>query len=50
MCHPAVIDDLLRDGSSYVDEREIELEVLTDRSLRELLMDGEIELSNFGAL
>lgn len=50
MCHPAVIDDLLRDGSSYVDEREIELAVLTDRSLCELLMDGEIELANFGAL
>jgi predicted glycoside hydrolase/deacetylase ChbG (UPF0249 family) len=50
MCHPAVIDDLLRDSSSYVYERETEFAALTDRSLCELLMDGEIELANFGTL
>jgi predicted glycoside hydrolase/deacetylase ChbG (UPF0249 family) len=37
MCHPARVDDALRDGSSYVDAREAELAVLCDPRLREVL-------------
>lgn len=37
MCHPARVDDALRDGSSYVDAREAELAVLCEPRLREAL-------------
>jgi len=50
MCHPAVIDELLRQGSSYVHERETELEVLTDLGIKQLVADEGILLTHFGSV
>ena len=50
MCHPAHIDELLRQGSSYVDERVTELEVLTDPEVAQLVAAEKIQLVHFGAL
>jgi predicted glycoside hydrolase/deacetylase ChbG (UPF0249 family) len=50
MCHPAHIDDELRLSSSYVDDRETELTVLTHPEARQALEDGGIHLTHFGKL
>lgn len=50
MCHPAHIDDELRLSSSYVDDREAELVVLTHPDVRQALEDGGIHLTHFGKL
>lgn len=50
MCHPARIDDLLRQGSSYVDEREVELAVLSDPRAMQAVEERGAELIHFGAL
>lgn len=50
MCHPARVDDALRADSTYVAERERELEALTDRAAREALESFDLELVHFGQL
>jgi predicted glycoside hydrolase/deacetylase ChbG (UPF0249 family) len=50
MCHPAVVDDELRAGSSYANQRSRELEVLTHREVRQALQALGIRLVNFGEL
>jgi predicted glycoside hydrolase/deacetylase ChbG (UPF0249 family) len=47
MCHPAVVDDELRRGSSYALPRAAELAVLTDPQVRAALARLQIELCDF---
>lgn len=48
MCHPAHVDDGLRAESTYLDERERELEVLTHPEARGAIAAGGIRLVHFG--
>jgi predicted glycoside hydrolase/deacetylase ChbG (UPF0249 family) len=50
MCHPGLVDDALRAGSTYVEEREREVEALCDPSIGRLLRAESIRLMDFGAL
>ncbi len=50
MCHPARVDDELRQGSSYVDDREVELAVLTDARAKQALEQKGARLIHFGSL
>jgi predicted glycoside hydrolase/deacetylase ChbG (UPF0249 family) len=47
MCHPGRVDDSLREGSSYVDARELELEILCDSGIRSLVKTRGIRLVGF---
>ncbi len=47
MCHPGRVDETLRLGSSYVDERESELAVLTDPRVVAAVEELGIRLVNF---
>jgi predicted glycoside hydrolase/deacetylase ChbG (UPF0249 family) len=48
MCHPARVDEALRRGSSYVEERERELAALTDPAARRAVAVAGIRLAHFG--
>jgi predicted glycoside hydrolase/deacetylase ChbG (UPF0249 family) len=48
MCHPGRVDDELRSGSTYVFERERELAVLCDPTVRALATDLGLRLARFG--
>ena len=50
MCHPARVDDELRAGSSYAEERERELAVLTDPAARRMAEAAGLCLVHFGVL
>jgi hypothetical protein len=50
MCHPGRADQDLRQGSTYVDEREWEIEVLCDPNIRALVRAQKIELVGFDRL
>ena len=50
MCHPGHPDEALLSGSSYSKEREQEIAVLCDPSVREVLAASEIELVTFREL
>jgi predicted glycoside hydrolase/deacetylase ChbG (UPF0249 family) len=50
MCHPARVDQELRGSSSYAEERDRELEALTDPGIRRRVRSLGIELVPFGAL
>lgn len=50
MCHPARVDEELRAGSSYVEERERELALLTDPGMRKIAEAAGLRLVHFGAL
>lgn len=50
MCHPARLDDDLRNGSSYVDDRERELAILTDPRVAAAIEELGIRLVTFRAL
>lgn len=50
MCHPARIDEPLRDSSSYVDARARELHVLTDPRARDAVREAGLTLGHFGHL
>lgn len=50
MCHPGRVDDELRRSSSYVEDREIELALLTDPACRRLVASQNVELVTYGAL
>jgi predicted glycoside hydrolase/deacetylase ChbG (UPF0249 family) len=47
MCHPGRPDEELRRGSTYVDERAWEIEVLCDPNIRAFVRDRKIELVGF---
>ncbi len=47
MCHPGRADADLRQGSTYVDEREWEIDVLCDPNIRALVRAQKIELVGF---
>ena len=50
MCHPAVVDQELRDTSSYAEPRTKELEVLTDPDIRQVVQASGIQLTTFASL
>jgi predicted glycoside hydrolase/deacetylase ChbG (UPF0249 family) len=50
MCHPGHVDEELKSGSTYADEREWEIELLCDPKIRELTRKRKIELIGFDAL
>lgn len=47
MCHPALVDDALRQASDYNDQRALELSILTDPHPRALLIESGIQLVSF---
>lgn len=47
MCHPGRVDDELRSGSSYTDDRERELEILCSKATFDLLHELDIERIDF---
>jgi chitin disaccharide deacetylase len=50
MCHPGFVDEQLEAGSTYVAEREGEVEVLRDPAIRQLVRAKAIRLVGFDAL
>ena len=50
MCHPARVDEALRLDSSYVDERDQELAVLTHPEAIRAIQEEDILLTHFGEL
>ncbi len=50
MCHPGRPDPELRQGSTYVDEREWEIDVLCDPAVRALVRARQIDLVGFDRL
>ncbi len=50
MCHPGLSDDGLRNDSSYADQREEELAILTHPDARRALQIHDIHLTHFGEL
>ena len=50
MCHPAIVDDALRQGSRYAGARDLEREILCDPAIRELVRARRIRLAGFEAL
>lgn len=50
MCHPAHVDEALREASSYVDERERELELLTDPEILDRVRQLDLSLCHFGTM
>lgn len=48
MCHPGLVDDELRAGSTYADERARELEVLCHPAARALAAELGLRLARFG--
>jgi predicted glycoside hydrolase/deacetylase ChbG (UPF0249 family) len=50
MCHPGYVDDAFVQESAYNKQRERELEILTDPSVRERIQAKQIELITFAEL
>jgi chitin disaccharide deacetylase len=50
MCHPAVVDQELRDTSGYAEQRTRELEVLTHPDIRQMVQAAGIQLTTFASL
>lgn len=50
MCHPAVVDEELKATSGYAEPRTRELQVLTNRELRQVIQAAGIHLISFAAL
>jgi chitin disaccharide deacetylase len=50
MCHPAIVDEELKQASEYIDQRGDELQALTDHSLKIELVNCNIKLINFSDL
>lgn len=47
MCHPGEVDNLLRNESSYVNERKMELEILTNTEIKTWLKEKKIKLITY---
>ena len=50
MCHPAVVDEELKAGSSYAQERGRELSALTHAEVRQAIQAAGVRLVHFGQL
>jgi predicted glycoside hydrolase/deacetylase ChbG (UPF0249 family) len=50
MCHPGRVDDVLRERSSYLTEREHELQTLSDPGLIDQLAALDCELTSYAAI
>ncbi|WP_042222136.1 carbohydrate deacetylase [Oceanobacillus manasiensis] len=50
MCHPAFLDTWLLERSSYTEARMKELELLTDKNVKNILTSESIELIHFGGI
>jgi predicted glycoside hydrolase/deacetylase ChbG (UPF0249 family) len=50
MCHPAVVDEALKAGSSYAEPRGRELSLLTHTEVRQVIQATGIKLVHYGAL
>lgn len=50
MCHPALVDDLLRQGSSYSEPRAAELKALVSVEVRHALQATGVKLVDFTSL
>jgi len=50
MCHPAVVDEDLRDTSGYAEPRTRELQVLTHHDVRQTIQAAGVRLTTFAAL
>lgn len=50
MCHPALVDDLLRQGSSYSEPRAAELKALVSVEARHALQAAGVKLVDFTSL
>jgi len=50
MCHPAVVDDALREGSRHADARDAEREILCAPEIRQIVRSRRIRLAGFEAL
>jgi hypothetical protein len=50
MCHPGYVDEELRRGSGYADDREREIAALTDPRAAATVQELGVELAHFGAL
>jgi len=50
MCHPGEPDEALLRGSSYAEERGVELDALTDATVKEVIARANIRLVNYGSL
>ena len=50
MCHPAVVDEELRDTSGYAEPRTRELQVLTNREVRQVIQAAGIQLITVAGL
>ena len=50
MCHPARVDRELRESSTYTEERERELDVLTHPDAVRAVRDEGLRLAHFGVL
>ena len=50
MCHPGYDDEPLREFSSTPPYREVELEGLKDRRVKDLVNGGSVELTHYGDL
>jgi predicted glycoside hydrolase/deacetylase ChbG (UPF0249 family) len=46
-CHPGYVDETLRQNARYVEERELEVDVLTSPELKERLAAARVELASF---
>lgn len=47
MAHPAIIDEDLKDVSSYLEYRNIELNILKSETIKNFIKDNNIELIKF---
>ncbi|GAK82841.1 cellobiose phosphotransferase system YdjC-like protein [Vibrio ponticus] len=50
MCHPAFVDEQLTSQSSYLAQREQELETLTSAELRAFLLERDIQVTDYSEL
>jgi len=49
-CHPGYPDNILRKYAKYVDERELEVEILTSDALKKAILAYEVEVISFDEL
>lgn len=49
-CHPGYPDDVLRRYAKYVDERKLEVEILTSKTLKDAINKNNVEVVSFNEL
>jgi predicted glycoside hydrolase/deacetylase ChbG (UPF0249 family) len=50
MCHPGYVDDHLRGVTSYAEQRQTELDILTDPAVKQAIQAKGIQLISFAQL